>query len=135
MTADSQWPFQVAVRTALLADATLTAIVGTRVFDHTPQDTDFPYVVMGESSGSEFDTKSEEGMEQTIMIHSWSRYRGLKETKDIIAAIIDVLDKAALLVSGHTLVDLRFEFSDTIPQDDGFTRHGVMRFKAKTTKP
>ncbi len=135
MTADSQWELQQGIYTALTGAAAVTALVGTRIFDHTPQDSDYPYVMIGDTVGGEFDTKSEEGMEQTVMIHVWSQYRGQSEIKQIMEAIVDALDKAAITVTGHTLVDIRFEFSDTMMEADGLTRHGVQRFRATTTKP
>ncbi len=133
MTADSQWALQLGIRTALIADGTLTALVpAARIKDHIPQPTVFPYISIGETSAGPFDTKTEDGMEQTFTIHTWSRHRGLKEVKQIMGAIVDVLDQAALSVSGHTLVLVRFEFSDTILDPDGKTRHGVQRFRAIT---
>ncbi len=135
MTADSQWVLQQAVYAALRADSTLQALTGAtpaRVFDHVPQDSDFPYVVIGEATTADWDTKTEDGMNQTLMIHSWSRHRGLKEVKLMMAAVVDALDRQALSTTGHTLVQLRFEFSDTFLDQDGLTRHGVQRLRALT---
>ena len=134
MTADSQWALQQAVFTALSGDSAVQALVGNpaRVYDHVPQDTTFPYVAMGEVAAADWDTKSEDGMDQTFMVHTWSRYRGMSEAKRIMGAVVDALDKVALSVTGHDLVQLRFEFSDTFLDEDGLTRHGVQRFRALT---
>ena len=134
MTADSQWPFQQVIETTLKADSALQAFIGTtaRVFDHVPQSSIYPYVVIGETTGEDFDTKTEDGMAQQVMIHTWSRYRGSKEAKQIMGAVVDALDQQALSVTGHTLVLLRFEFSDLFLDPDGLTRHGVQRFRALT---
>ena len=134
MTADSQWPLQQAVYATLTDDAALQALIGNpaRVFDHVPQDSAFPYVVVGEATSGPFDTKTEDGLEQTLTIHTWSRYRGLKETKDIMAAVMGALDDQALAVNGHDLVLLRFTFGATFLDPDGLTRHGVQRFRAVT---
>ena len=134
MTADSQWPLQQAVFAALSGDAALQTLIGNpaRVYDHVPQDSPFPYVVVGEATTRPFDTKTEDGMEQTLTIHSWSRYRGFSETKQIMGAIVDALDQQALSVTGHELVLLRFEFSDSFLDEDGLTRHGVQRIRALT---
>ena len=136
MTADSQWELQKSAYTTLRADSALQAFIGNpaRVHDHVPQDSAFPYVVIGEATAREFDGKTEDGMEQTVTLHTWSRDRGLKETKEIMAAVVDALDQVALTVTGHTLVLLRFEFSDTFLDPDGLTRHGVQRFRAVTQK-
>ena len=132
MTADSQWPLQTAIHAALTGDATLAALVGDRVYDHAPQDATFPYLVIGEATAAGFDTKTEEGMEQTLTIHGWSRYRGLKEVKDMMAAVTGALDQQSLSLTGHDLVLLRFTFAATFLDRDGLTRHGVQRFRALT---
>ena len=134
MSSDSQWPLQQAVYGALTGDAAVQALLGNpaRVFDHVPQDSAFPYVVVGEATSGPFDTKTEDGLDQTLTIHSWSRYRGLKETKEIMAAVTGALDQQALAVSGHDLVLLRFTFGTTVLDPDGLTRHGVQRFRAVT---
>ena len=144
MTADSQWPLQQAVYDALSGDAVLQGLTGqvpARVFDHVPQETwrtpdssgAFPpYVVIGLSTVREFDSKTEDGCDQTLTIHTWSRHRGFKEAKQIMSAVVDVLDRGALTVAGHALIQLRFEFSDSFLEEDGMTRHGVQRFRALT---
>lgn len=134
MTADAQWAVQQAVYSALTSDTTLQALLGNppRVYDHVPQDTAFPYVVIGQATTRSFDTKTEDGMEQTLTVHTWSRYRGIKETKQIMGAIVDALDQQSLSLTGHTLIQLRFEFSDTFLDEDGLTHHGVQRFRAVT---
>ena len=134
MSADSQWPLQQAVHAALSGDATLQGLLGVpaRVFDHVPPGSAFPYLVLGEATSAPFDAKTEDGMTQTLTIHAWSRYRGLKETKEIMAAVAAALDDRALAVAGHTLALLRFEFGATFLDPDGLTRHGVQRFRAIT---
>ncbi len=134
MTSDSQWPLHVAVHSALTGDAALQGFLGNpaRVYDHVPQDSTFPYLVTGEAQVGPFDTKTEAGMEQRLTIHTWSRYRGLKETKQIMAAVTAALDGQNLAVSGHALILLRHESSATFLDPDGLTRHGVQRFRAVT---
>ena len=134
MTADSQWSLQQAVYSALVADATLKTLIGNpaRVYDHVPQATAYPYVALGDATAGEFDTKTEDGMEQTLTLHTWSRYRGLSEAKRIMSAVVDALDQVSLSLTGHTLVLLRFEFSSTFLDPDGLTYHGVQRFRAVT---
>lgn len=134
MTADSQWPVQKAVYSALVNDSALAGLMGSPpdIYDNPPPNSDFPYVLIGESTAVDSDTKTTDGMEQTLTIHSWSRYRGQREVKLIMAAIVDALDDQALAVTGHTLINLRFEFSDTFKDPDGLTRHGVQRFRVVT---
>ncbi len=134
MTADSQWPLQQAVYAALVADAAVGALIADRIYSLVvPQNAAFPYVVIGETSSSEWDTKDTDGMEQRVTIHTWSRYRGASEALRIMGALVDALDSVALAVASHTLVDLRFDNAIGPLQDpDGNTMHGVSRFDAFT---
>lgn len=131
MTADSQWAVQQAVHAKLVGDAALQALLGNppRVFDHVPAATLFPYVVIGEAHGTPFDSKTEDGFDQTLTLHTWSRYRGLKETKEVMAGLVAALDGGDLPVAGHRFVLLRFVFATTMLDSDGLTRHGVQRFR------
>ena len=135
MTADSQLAVQGAILSALQSASGLTTLLAagaTSVVDHVPQSSAYPYVVIGEATARDFDCKSSDGMEQTLTIHTWSRYRGLRETKQIMAEVVKALDQANLSIVGHSLVLLRFEFSATLLDPDGLTRHGVQRFRAIT---
>ncbi len=137
MSADSQWALQSAIFATLSADAGVKSLIGdpARIFDHVPPESVFPYVVIGEASSGPFDAKTQDGMEQTLTLHAWSRYRGLKEIKDIMAAVANALDQQALNLAGHTLILLHFEFGTTFLDSDGLTRHGVQRFRAITQAP
>ena len=57
----------------------------------------------------------------------------MKETKNIQARIYTLLHEHNLSVSGANLIDLRCEFSSEVLENDGVTRHGVMRFRAFIT--
>ena len=75
-------------------------------------------------------TKTLQGNEHTLVIHTFSRYRGSKETKEIMSRVYALLHESSLTVSGASLVNLRFEFSDIIKENDGLTTHGLQRFRA-----
>lgn len=136
MVADAQWPLQQAVYSALRAASGLTDLLANgadSVLDHAPQElAPYPYVVLGETTAVDWSAKTFEGQEHTLTLHTWSRYRGQREGKLIMAAVAGALDQAALSVTGHRLVLIRFEFSDTFMDPDGITRHGVQRFRALT---
>lgn len=133
MAQDSQWPVEAALFTKLKADATLTALLAggaSGIYDHVPQDSAFPYIVVGETGGQpgEVETKDKDGFQQSVRIHCWSRLRGQREIKEIMGAIADVLDNGTLTVTGHTLVKMQLSFSTTFTEEDGVTRHGVQDF-------
>ena len=118
-----------AVYSRLTGDATLMGLVDG-VYDDVPQDTAYPYIVVGEETTLNAGTKTLDGLEYTLTIHVWSRYRGLKETKHIMQRIYALLHTYDLAVTGASLVNLRQEFSSTFVDADGLTRHGVIRFRA-----
>ncbi len=131
MSADSSWELQQAIYTALTGDAPLMGMV-QGVYDHVPQGAAFPYVTVGESSVRAWRAVGLDGVETTLILHVWSRERGRKQAKQIMAEIPRILDDADLTVPGHALIWLRFEFSQTILDADGVIYHGIARYHAMT---
>lgn len=137
MTQDPQWPLQQAIYAELQGDTALIGLLGgsDRIFDHVPQESDFPYVAIGDMALNSFDTKTEDLAELTLAIHSWSRYRGMRELRRIMAAILEALEDSALPVAGFALITLQFRGSDTLLDEDGLTRHGIQKFRALIQAP
>lgn len=129
--ADSSRSLTVAVFDKLDGDATLGALV-TGVFDHVPDEQDLPYVTLDGPEGKDWSAKDFDGMEHSMMIHSWSEIPGWKEVQDIMSRVHELLHDVALTLSGFTLVNLRFESHQQLRDPDGVTRHGVQRFRAVT---
>jgi hypothetical protein len=111
-------------------DSTITSTLGADVYDFVPDNSAFPYVKVGEETSVDNGTKTLQGNEHTLVIHTFSQYRGSKEVKNIMARIYTLLHESSLSVSGASLVNLRFEFSDVIKENDGLTMHGLQRFRA-----
>jgi len=126
---DHSLELQKSIFNALDGDSTLQSLV-TDVYDFIPENTAFPYVKVGEETSIDNGTKTLQGNEHTLVIHTFSRYRGSKEVKEIMSRIYALLHESSLSVSGASLVNLRFEFSDVIKENDGFTSHGLQRFRA-----
>lgn len=123
-----QWAIQTAIYSQLTGTAAVMALV-TGVFDDVPQGTDYPYIVIGEDTGIEWDTDDSRGTSATLTVHVWSRVAGKRETKQIMEAIYDALHRAPLPVSGMTTVTCHWEFGETFLDADGETRHGVTRYR------
>ena len=126
---DHSLELQKSIFNALDGDSTLQNLV-TDVYDFVPENTAFPYVKVGEETSTDNGTKTLQGNEHTLVIHTFSRYRGSKEVKEIMSRIYALLHESSLSVTGASLVNLRFEFSDVIKENDGFTSHGLQRFRA-----
>lgn len=124
------WPLQQAVFSTLDGSVTGIDSASVSVFDDVPEGTTYPYVVLGEETASNFGSKSLDGAEHTLTLHVWSQYRGRREIKEIMQSVYSLLHNTAITVSGASLVNIRQEFNNTLMENDGITRHGVMRFRA-----
>lgn len=136
MTGEAAWSLQQAFYTRLSNFAALTAQLATTgsIYDDIPQGVAFPYVVIGESDIIDFSNKSSIGQEHDVMIHTWSRYQGFKEAKDIMQAIYDALhqQEASITVTGQNLILVQNIFVTHVRENDGLTRHGIQRFRVLT---
>jgi hypothetical protein len=117
---------QSAIQSAVFAR--LSAL-STPVFDHVPQKTEYPYIVIGDDTSIPWDTDTSVGTETTCTIHVWSRQRGRKEVKGIMDAIYTRMNRAEFAVNGGQLIECIYEFAETFLDPDGLTRHGVIRFR------
>lgn len=133
---------QAGIYTRLTGYAALTALIGAnKVFDHVPQGTAAPYVVIGDDTTIDFDTKSNNGWEVTLTIHCWDFEKaGSKSVKAIMSEIYDALHHAesSITVTSFSLVEIFQEFSQsfqdtTIEGANDHYYHGVQRFRALIT--
>lgn len=124
---------QKAVFSALAGDAAIVAALGgSKVFDHVPAGTVFPYVTFGRTSVYDWSTATERGTEQLFTLHVWSKARGKAEALAILELIGAVLHDAPLALEGHALVNLRQEFAEVRHDEDLDLYHGLARFRAVT---
>lgn len=114
------------------AYAVLSDALTIPVCDHVPQDATFPYVMIGDDSARDWSADDLSGEETTLNIHIWSRYAGRREIKEIMAEIKQALHEQSVTLPGRRLVLLRWEFAASFLEEDGLTRHGVMRFRSLT---
>jgi|TARA_R100000455_G_C6255632_1_gene111542 hypothetical protein len=115
-----------------LSGASLTDVSAgsVNVYDDVPEGAPYPYVVIGEETAINSGTKDKDAVEHTLTLHVWSRYRGRKEIKLLMEQVYTTLHDSDITVSGASLVNLRQEFQTTLMENDGITRHGVIRFRA-----
>ena len=128
MNYNTELEVQTAIYNTLSGDATLAALV-TGIYDHVPQETTYPYVVIADMMMEEFDTQTWDGALMTLNVHVWSRKRGRKECMTIFGHLRRLLHDQDLVVSGHCHVLCQRDYSEVFLDPDGVTRHGVMRFR------
>jgi hypothetical protein len=124
------WELQKAIYAKLNGNVDGLDGANIPVYDDVPQQSNYPYVQMGEETSANNGTKTLDGVEHTLTMHIWSQYRGRREIKTIMKSVYDLLHNTAISVTGASLVNVRQEFSTTLAENDGITRHGVMRFRA-----
>lgn len=103
--------------------------IGWPTFDHVPQESTFPYIVIGDDTSVPWDTDDSIGSETTCTVHIWSRHRGRKEVKEIMRTVYEALHRAEFAIIGGQLVECVAEFAESFVDVDGLTRHGVIRFR------
>lgn len=125
---------QKTIYAALTGNITVTALV-TGVYDAVPQADDagdgaaFPYITIGEDNHNGWDTDTTVGRDASVVIHTWSRYPGRKEVKEIQGAVYAALNRATLSITGFSFVACDLLSSETLTETDELTRHGVQTFR------
>jgi hypothetical protein len=125
----NHYPLQAAIYQALTSNAPLMALI-TGVYDRPPQGSIMPYVTIGEFDGKDASTKTTSAIEYTLPLYVWSRQGGRKEIAIIMESLHTVLHQAPLVITGQTLVMMRYALSEITLEDDGVTYMGVMKFYA-----
>ena len=125
---------QAAVLAALEADAPYVAKVTGGIFDaDPPEDTDFPYTLIGDQTEVGRHTHEGQGGEHTVTIHDWSQLDGAIECQQIRELANDVLHGTVLSVTGWGLTKLIYEFGTVLVEYDEQLkkelRHQVTRYR------
>jgi uncharacterized protein (UPF0297 family) len=131
MTGDPRWPLRQVLRTTLLADVPLVALIASRVYDEVPEAPTFPFVVvdtMGLEQSAMFDY-SVDTTDVLTSIYAWSEYRGYKEVEQILGAVYDAVHQVLPTVAGFSSILSRFEVSEEGRIEGLPTRWGSSRFR------
>lgn len=124
---------KVAVRTHLIGDAGLVALLGgTRVFDEVPRGQATPYVVFAAAAARENGTSSDRGHIVELTLDIWSRQGGAKEALAVAERLETLLDDAALTLAGHRLITLRVASAETRRQPERDLTRASLRLRAVT---
>lgn len=133
MSGSAFWQIQVAVRERLLANSALMSKI-TGVFDAVPENQAFPYVTIGDVTSIPYRTFDGFGEECTITLHIWSRYNGFREAAEILDHLNRILADTGFSVPGWEMEGCYYEFSETIRDPDGITRHIPVRYRVRLAK-
>jgi hypothetical protein len=116
---------QKAIYDKLLANSSLMATV-SGVYNHVPQHTIFPYIIIGKSSASNISNLYKSGADYEITINIWSQEAGSKQTSDIMEKIYALLHEGNLSISGKSVIAMRIENTSIEIENDGMTYKGTI---------
>lgn len=135
----AQWPVQVALEAALVADAPLVALLGTdatgvaKVYDsQAPGDAALDYVVIGDATegrGGAASTFGRGGHAGRIALHVWAATR--EAAAAIHAHVARILDGQRLTLAGHSMVIGRLALIASFPDPSG-AHHRVLHYETLT---
>lgn len=124
---------QKSVYATLSGDAPLLALLsGNKIYDFVPDNTEAPYVRIGESEFRDSSANSVEGFEGTFTIDTWHRpeAQGRAPVLEIMQQIRSLLHRkpSAFTLTEHRMISVRQDFQTTLVEPDAVTIHGVQRF-------
>lgn len=124
-----EWELQKAVYARIMGSSEVMAMV-TGVYDHVPQGTEFPYVVLQMVGSSDHSNIAEAITQVRMVLVVYTRERGSKTALSIMAEIKALLHQAIFAVEGYVLHSCYFVDSELQQLSDGVTYRGNMGFKA-----
>lgn len=128
--AEPSLDLQKAVIATLKADASVTALVGQRIYDQVPPNATFPYVSWGPDQVLADKADCQNGFEVFAQIDVWSRAPGKPEAKRIAGAVRAALDDAELTLDDHALLLLEHVQTRHLIDPDGSTKHSIVELRA-----
>lgn len=136
---DPSFELQSAAKLAIRGSAALKALMGDPVpfYDMVPERAAMPYIQHDEPTTSEWDVTPTEsdpgkGHEHDLMFHVWSNYEGKKQLGAILWELEKLFRDWAPTLTGHRLINIRFQFADRLRDPDEQAWHGVIQFRAVT---
>lgn len=100
--------------------APLTAVVGTRVYSHTPEEVEFPFVRFNLTNDADEDSKTTTRNEYSLIVQGFSREPSPLEASQLVDIILDALDRqeTSVTITGASVIRLIRESSDTLQESD-----------------
>ena len=131
----------LAIRVALLANAPVAAIVGTRILDWPAPDSTYPMITLGDVIDEPMDTDSYSGASLVVTVHTWARGATARQVaRQLGEAVTAVLHRghAGLAVTGHQVIAIQRGVGFVELEGDSDTAHtsgvahGLYRFQITT---
>ncbi|WP_152476606.1 DUF3168 domain-containing protein [Nocardiopsis salina] len=115
------------------------ADLGAAVYDYVPEPeaAAWPYVTIGEAIETPANAHDFIGRDTTVTLHVWSKYRGFAEANAVANRVTALLDHRPAdldIGPGQYTTSLRFEFGQTLRDENPEVRHAVIRFRIRTAQ-
>lgn len=124
---------QQAMRSALLANTTLTTLLGgAHVFDEVPRGEPGLYVVFSGIETRDWSTSTQKAHEHFISIDVVTNERGRARAQAICNTIEATLDNVVLVLTDHRLINLRSTFWNVGKAKATNNFNATLRFRAAT---
>jgi Protein of unknown function (DUF3168) len=122
-----------AMRTALLADTALMALLGGgHVFDEMPRGEPALQVSFAGVETRDWSVMDQKAHEHFVTIDVGTNERGRAQAQAICSRIEAVLDNAALVLTDHRLINLRVVFYSVARMKNDKAYGATLRFRAAT---
>lgn len=121
---------QAAVKAHLLADSSVTGLLGTRLYQAVPTPPTFPYAVFGRTTNSSDSTSCQRAWDVLLDIDVWSREPGWEEIKRVVSAITISLDDDDLTLATQRCVQIIYVTDRNIEDAELPVKHNVVTFRA-----
>ena len=127
------YALQTAMRTALLAHAPLTLLLGgAHVYEEMPRGAVPTYASFGDIETRDWSVADQKAHEHFATLSVRTNNRSRKLAQDILSEIEAVLDNAVLTLSNHRLVNLRLTFWSVARDKNAENFGATLRFRAAT---
>jgi len=121
---------QQAIHHRLVGSASMSALVGTGIYDIPPTDAKLPYVTIGDDDIHQEDVTCKNAFRVFFQVDGWSEYGGYKEVKDIAQAAYDALHEYPLAIDGYRVISVNHVKTNYLRERDGILSHSVSDFVA-----
>jgi hypothetical protein len=102
------------------------------VFDHIPQDEQFPYLYYADAEARPDDTHGSEDEIVRWTCHLYSQGNGTEESWNLIEELDAIVRTPAFAYAGLTNIDRVLR--EVVPDGDGKTYHGIAEYRVRLEK-
>lgn len=129
---DTYLPVLAAVIARLKANATITAIVGQRIYSDVVDNPTFPFIRV-EIQSADYSTDTGTGMEHTVQFSGFSRKVSPDEAGQIRAAVYNLFNRQENALSASGICNILHNGVAFITKEaDGKTWNATIQFRAVT---